>query len=73
MTRRQYEKQYESFVEAQQKLKRLINEIHAIEEKNRPSTEHKDKIDAFSVAFAYYNTQASTFRRSGNLVSAVRG
>ena len=63
MTRKQYERQYESFVEAQQKLKRLVSEIHAIEEKNKPSTKYKDKIDALSVAFEHYNNQASAFRR----------
>ena len=63
MTRKQYERQYESFVEAQQKLKKLVSNIHTIKEKNEPSSKHKDKVDAFSVAFAHYNNQVSVFRR----------
>ena len=63
MTRKRYDTQYESFVDAQQKLRRIIGEIHAIEEKNKPSTNYKNKIDAFSVAFAHYTNRASTFRK----------
>ena len=63
MTRKKFDIQKESYLDAKCKLKAAFDKIIAIEEGERNPQHHKEKAAELSVAFAHYNSQAAVFRK----------